>query len=158
MSPDPWTGFLDWLTTVLVPSWGELIALMPYVVVGTIVGPMLSIIVLMWAWHMLKRRRGHVKRTEAQPVAALIGDDGVAAFPPNAPYCEEHALVYPATATQCHIDRADLNVACPVDGSVRVASIELCTACGTRYKLGTGSSPLVVTSADGPPEGGAAIA
>ena len=46
MSPDPWTSFLDWLTTVLVPSWGELIGLLPYVVIGTIVGPFLTLIVL----------------------------------------------------------------------------------------------------------------
>ena len=24
---DPWTSFLDWLTTVFVPAWGELIGL-----------------------------------------------------------------------------------------------------------------------------------
>ena len=36
MSSDPWTSFLEWLTTVVVPAWGELIALLPYVIVGTI--------------------------------------------------------------------------------------------------------------------------
>lgn len=158
MSPDPWTGFLDWLTTVMVPSWGELIALLPFVVVGTIVGPFLTIIILMWGWHLLHRRRGRVDRTEAQPVAAPIGEDGLAVYPANVPYCEEHALVYPARSKECHVDRADLSVTCPVDGSVRNAGVELCSACGTKYQLGASSSPLVVTSSDGPPAGGAAIA
>ena len=27
MATDPWTSFLDWLTTVLVPAWGELIGM-----------------------------------------------------------------------------------------------------------------------------------
>lgn len=158
MPPDPWTAFLDWLTTVLVPSWGELIALLPYVVTATIIGPILTIVVLLWVWYLANRRRGHVKHTEAQPVAALIGDDGAPVFPANVPYCEEHALIYPPRAKQCGVDRAELNVVCPVDGSVRAAEIDTCSACGTKFKLGVGSSALVVTSSDGPPEGGAAIA
>ena len=39
MSPDPWTSFLEWLTTVLVPAWGELISLLPYVIIGGTAGP-----------------------------------------------------------------------------------------------------------------------
>jgi hypothetical protein len=56
------------------------------------------------------------------------------------------------------VDGADLSVACPVDGSVRVAEIETCAACGTRYTLGMTAGSLVVVAADRPPEGGAAIA
>ena len=70
MSPDPWTAFLDWLTTVLVPAWGELISLLPYVIVGTIAGPILTLIVLMWGWHLLTRRRGKVHRGRPEAVAA----------------------------------------------------------------------------------------
>ena len=158
MSADPWTAFLDWLTTVLVPDWGELIALLPYVVAATIVGPLLTLLVLMWAWHLLTRRRGRVRRAEVQPEPALRLADGTVQFPPNVPYCEEHALIYPPRARLCEIDRADLMVACPVDGSVRAADIETCAACGTRFRLGASSSPIVVVSADGPPAGGAAIA
>ena len=158
MSPEPWTEFLDWLTTVLVPSWGELIALLPIVIVGTLVGPFLTLLLLMWAWHFIRRRKGRVERSEVQPVPAAISADASPVFPVNVPYCEEHALVYPPRATECNVDRADLSVSCPVDGTVRAASIDTCTACGTKFKLGVGSSPLVVTSSDGPPEGGAAIA
>jgi hypothetical protein len=158
VSPDPWTALLDWLNTVLVPNWGELIALLPYVLVGTVVGPILTLIVLMWAWHLLRRRRGRVRREAAQPVPAAMDADGHPVFPPNVPYCTEHALIYPPRARTCDIDRADLVVACPVDGSLRAADIETCAACGTTYKLGAAASPLVVVTSDGPPAGGAAIA
>ena len=90
MSPDPWSAFLEWLNTVLVPNWGELIALLPYVLVGMVVGPILTLIVLMWAWHLLRRRRGRVRRVEVQPVSVPRGADGLPAFPVNVPYCVEH--------------------------------------------------------------------
>ena len=51
-----------------------------------------------------------------------------------------------------------LSVACPVDGTVRNAEIDTCSACGTKYKLGAKASALTVQATDGPPEGGAAIA
>lgn len=158
MSSDPWTAFLDWLTTVLVPSWGELIALLPYVLIATVVGPVITLLVLMWGWHLVTRRRGRVRRAQAQPVPAPRGDDGTIIFPPNVPYCEDHALLYPPRARRCEIDGVDLLVACPVDGSLRAADVQTCSACGTRFRLGATASSIAVLSADGPPEGGAAIA
>lgn len=158
MSPDPWTAFLDWLTTVLVPSWSELIALLPIVLTGMVIGPVLTIIALMWGWYVIKRRRGRVKRVEPEPTVAPIGAHGSVVFPPNVPYCEEHALVYPARAKQCNVDQAELRVSCPVDGTVRPAAIDICSSCGTRFTLGAGTAAVVVASAGGPPPGGAAIA
>jgi len=158
MSADPWTAFLDWLTTVLVPDWGELIALLPYVLIATLVGPLLTLVALMWVWHLATRERGRVRRSEAQAAPASRGDDGVAVFPPNVPYCEEHALVYPPRARRCDIDHADLLVACPVDGTVRAADIQVCSTCGTRFDLGATARATVVSASGGPPQGGAAIA
>jgi hypothetical protein len=157
-SPDPWTFFLDWLTTVLVPSWGDLVGLMPYFLILFVIGPIVTLLLLAWAWHLLRRRRGHVRREVLQPVPAPRGADGLAAYPPNVPYCEEHALLYPPRARRCEIDKADLLVACPVDGTVRAADIRTCPSCGTTYVLGAGASALVVTGASGPPAGGAAVA
>ena len=158
MSTDPWTSFLDWLTTVVVPAWGELIALLPYVIVGTLVGPILTLIVLMWAWHLIGRRRGKVKRHMAQPVPALVGDDGLPVLPVNQPYCEAHALVFPPRAKTCSVDGNPLAVTCPVDGTVREAELDTCAGCGTKFTLGAKSGSSVVLASDGPPEGGAAIA
>ena len=158
MTSDPWTSFLDWLTTVMVPAWGELIALLPYVIIGTIVGPILTIIVLMWGWHFIQRRRGKIHRVQPQAIAAPVGDDGLPVFPVNEPYCEEHALIYPPRETTCAIDGNPLEVTGPVDGSVREAAIDTCAGCGTKFKLGAASSTSVVLASDGPPEGGAAVA
>lgn len=158
MASDPWTAFLDWLTTVLVPDWSELIGLMPIVVVAGLVGPIVTIILLLWAWHALSRRRGRVQRAEPAPTVAQLDAAGAPVFPPNVPYCEEHALIYPARARWCDIDRADLSVVCPVDGTVRVADVDVCPACGTRFTLGATATALTVRSSDGPPEGGAAVA
>lgn len=158
MPADPWTAFLDWLTTVLVPAWGELIGLLNYFVIIGIIGPILTIIALMWVWYLLHRSRGHVRQVEAQAVPAPLSPDGSPEFAPNVPHCREHALLYPARSTQCEIDRADLSVVCPVDGTARLAAIEVCPGCGTRYVLGANSSPVVVASQSGPPAGGAAVA
>jgi hypothetical protein len=123
-----------------------------------ITGPILTIIALLWVWYALHRKPGHVHRDEVQAVAAARESAGAPVFPPNVPFCSEHALLYPPRVTQCQVDRADLAVICPVDQTVRAASVQICPSCGTRYVLGAASSPLVVTSADGPPEGGAAVA
>jgi len=38
-APDPWTFFLDWLTTVLVPNWTELVSMLPFwIVLGVVEG------------------------------------------------------------------------------------------------------------------------
>lgn len=158
MSPDPWTAFLDWLTSVVVPAWGELIALLPYVLIGTIAGPILTLIVLMWGWYLLRRRRGKIHRGAPEAVAAPRDGDGRPVFPPNAPYCEQHALVYPPRARRCSLNGDPLSVTCPVDGSVRDADLDTCPACGTTFKLGAKSPSSVIVVSDGPPKGGAALA
>ena len=157
-APDPWTAFLDWLSTVIIPNWGELVNMLPFFLVVGVIGPLVTLIALLWVWYMLHRTKGRVRREERQAMIAPVGAEGRPAFPPNVPYCEDHSLVYPPHATRCEIDRADLSVACPVDGTVRAASIQTCPACGTRFVLGAGSSPTLVIGRSGPPDGGAAIA
>ncbi len=158
MASDPWTSFLDWLTTVLVPAWGELISLLPVVIIGSIAGPILTLIAAMWLWHLVTRRRGRVARAEAAPVAAMLDAQGLPVFPSNVPYCDAHALIHPPRAKACHVDGGALSVTCPVDGNVRNAEIDTCSACGTKFKLGAISGSALVIASDGPPEGGAAIA
>jgi hypothetical protein len=155
---DPWSAFLEWLSTVLAPSWGGLVSLLPYGLVLLVIGPIVTLLVLGWAWHLLRRQRGRVQRTAVQAVAAGRDDEGTPLFPPNTPYCEEHALVYPARARACQIDNAVLKVTCPVDGTVRAADIQVCSACDTRFSLGVGSGSLEIAPTGRPPKGGAAVA
>jgi hypothetical protein len=157
-SPDPWTAFLDWLTTVLVPNWGELISMLPFFLVLGVLGPLLSLIALMWVWHLVKRRRGRVRLLDPQPVTAPRDADGQPVFPVNVPYCVTHALVYPTSERRCQVDGEDLQVICPVDHTSRPAAIQECGGCGTRFVLGATISPVVVQPVRQPPPGGAAAA
>jgi hypothetical protein len=158
VTTDPWTGFLNWLETIIIPDWEGLLALLPILLILGVVGPGLTILAAYWIYHRLKRRRGRVRTGEPEPVAATIGEDGLPEYPPNVPYCPQHQLLYPATARRCEIDGQELFVRCPIDDMTRVASQDLCRVCGTRYQLGASLAPVVVRRSGRPPEGGAAVA
>lgn len=155
---DPWTAFLNWLQTILVPDWTGLINLLPILLILGVVGPSLSLLALYWMWVRFSTKRGKVKTDEPSPEPAPMAADGTPIYPPNVPYCPTHALIYPATYRECEIDREELMVRCPVDETVRVAGQQLCRTCGTRYQLGASLAPVVIRRQGQPPAGGAAIA
>jgi hypothetical protein len=155
---DPWTAFLDWLATILIPDWNGLIQLLPLLLILGLIGPILSLLALYWLYVRATTRGGKVRIEEPQPEAAPLNADGTPAFPANVPYCISHALIYPQTRRECEIDGEELQVRCPVDDTVRVAGQQLCRTCGTRYQLGASLAPVVIRSHGRPPAGGAAIA
>jgi len=157
-APDPWTYFLNWLTTVMVPNWTELVNMMPLWVVLGVAAPILTLLALAWVWHFLRKPRARIETGHPEGVPAPRGADGLPMFPTNTPYCLEHSIIYPATDVRCAVDDSDLSVRCPVDGTVRDASIQTCTGCGTRFVLGASLSGALVVRHAGPPEGGAAVA
>jgi hypothetical protein len=157
-SVDPWTAFLTWLQTIIIPDWGGLIQLLPILIVIGVIGPALSLLAAYWVYVWATSRRGKVRVSEPVPTEAPALADGSYDYPPNEPYCTTHHLIYPATMRECPIDSEELQVLCPVDRSVRVASQQLCRTCGTRYQLGAALAPVVVTRRGTPPAGGAAIA
>lgn len=157
-SPDPWSAILDQLTKLLVPDWSGLITLLPFLLIIGVLGPILTLLALVWAWHWLTIRRARVAVSEPGAQPAELGAGGEPTFPANVPYCADHRLLFPAAAVRCTIDGADLSVRCPVDHTVRVASIQTCTACGTRFVLGAASTSALVRRTVGPPPGGAAVA
>jgi hypothetical protein len=155
---DPWTAFLQWLQTIIVPDWSGLIRLVPILLVVGLVGPILTLLVLYWLYARLPTQHGHVRTAELEPRPAPSDADGQPTYPPNQPYCPTHRLIYPAPARMCGIDGEELRVRCPVDDSVRVASQQLCRTCGTRYELGAALAPVAVRRRGRPPAGGAAVA
>ena len=155
---DPWTAFLQWLQTIIIPDWNGLIGLLPLLLIVGVVGPGLTFLALYWMYVRMTNKRGKVRTYEPEPVAAQELADGTFAYPPNAPYCPTHHLIYPAAYRTCTIDGQELLVRCPVDESVRVAEQQLCRTCGTRYQLGAALGPLAVRGHGRPPEGGAAVA
>jgi hypothetical protein len=98
-STDPWTAFLDWLSTILLPDWVGLINLLPVLVLLGLTGPILSLLALYWLYHLVTDRRGKVRTAEPEPTPAPIGDDGLPAYPPNVPFCPQHRLLFPTCAT-----------------------------------------------------------
>jgi hypothetical protein len=155
---DPWTAFLQWLSTIIIPDWNGLIALLPILLILGVVGPGLTLLALYWTYVRLSDRRGRVRTDDPQPIAIAANAEGTFSYPPNAPYCPTHHLVYPPTVRECDVDRQDLRVRCPVDDTVRPAGESLCRTCGTRYQLGASLAPIVVRRRGTPPAGGAAVA
>lgn len=155
---DPWTAFLNWLQTILVPDWNGLINLLPILLILGVLGPGLSLLAVYWMYVRMTTKRGKVNIDEPTPEPAGRAADGTPIYPPNVPYCPTHELIYPATYRACEIDRAELMVRCPVDETVRVAAQSLCRTCGTRYQLGASLAPVVIRRQGRPPAGGAAIA
>ncbi len=155
---DPWSAFLQWLSTIVVPNWGELISMLPLFLMLGVVAPILTLVVVMWIWYFLNRRRGRVRVALPDVIPAERDASGSPVFPVNVPFCETHALVYPATRTVCEVDHDELRVSCPIDHTVRPASQQECRVCGTRYVLGAGTAALAVQRTGRPPAGGKAIA
>jgi hypothetical protein len=113
---------------------------------------------LMWVWHLFSRRRAHVALDVPDALPAPRDAAGEPSFPVNTPFCELHALVYPPTRVTCEVDGANLSVSCPVDGTVRPATDDICRACGTRFVLGASKTAALVRRTTQPPAGGAAVA
>lgn len=158
MNSNPWTSFLEWLQSLIVPEWNSLIAMLPLLVIVGLVGPILSLIMLMHMWHLWHQRKGRVRIAELEPVSAPLGPDGDPLFPANKPFCVDHAVIYPPNTRACEIDGEELAVRCPIDETSRPATQELCRGCGTRYVLGASRSAVTVRRTGRPPEGGAAVA
>ncbi len=152
-----WTQFLQFLSKVIIPDWGTIIAVLPILLVIGVVGPILTLVVLGWGVEAVRRRRGRVRLAtiEIRPVErdAL----GMPVVPANVPYCPHDALAFAPRDTRCSACGRDLEVRCPVDGTVRPAARQVCSACGTRYVLGE-LPALVAAAHGGPPPGGAAAA
>ena len=80
---DPWTAFLEWLQTILIPDWNGLILLLPILLILGVVGPGLSLLALYWFYVVGIRpaRQGpdHRARDARQP--AEHAADGTADLP-----------------------------------------------------------------------------
>jgi len=152
------TRLLELLEALLIPDWGDLMAFVPLLLIFGVIGPVLTLLFIYWAYVRLTSRRGRVRVEDPKPMPALRAADGLPVYAPNVPYCPTHELIYPQTAKMCDFDGEELLVRCPVDEMTRVASQQVCRGCGTRYQLGASLAPAVVSDHGRPPEGGAAVA
>jgi hypothetical protein len=154
---DLWTQILQFLAKVIIPDWGTVIAVLPILLIIGVVGPVLTLIALGWTVESVRHRRGRVRLARIEAQTAERDSLGVPIVPANVPYCPRDALVFAPRETRCSACGHDLEVRCPVDGTVRPAARQLCSACGTRFVLGE-LPALVAATHGGPPPGGAAAA
>lgn len=149
-----WNDLLAFTTTLVIPDWGALIALLPLLILIGVVGPILSLMLLAWLGYGVTKPRTKITYDEGRRSAPLdhIGNP---IFPAGEPYCPVDYLVYPFGTTRCDNDKTPLLVRCPKCELVRGASISTCANCGLVLKV---EPRALVIATDRPPPGGAAVA
>lgn len=149
-----WTDLLAVLTTLVIPDWSGLIALLPVFLVLGVVGPLISLGVLAWLGYGITKPRTSVKRDYGTQVAQLDAG-GQPVFPAGEPYCVRDRLVYPSGVLRCDVCRDPLSIECPKCAIVQSAGVRTCGNCGLVLKV---EPRALVVATDGPPPGGAAVA
>lgn len=153
-----WHELLAVLEKIIIPDWNDVIGWLPILLVIGLIGPVLTLLVLYWAWVHLRRDRPRIAYGEAAAHPAMRNEEGFLVVPANVPYCPRDGLIHPPGAVDCERCHRELIVRCPVDETTRTARTDLCRACGTRYVLGATRSAVTVRRRREPPEGGAALA
>ena len=148
-----WTAILDFMSKLMVPDWGSLVALMPIFLLIGVVGPILTLLVLAWFIYVVRRPRARVALAEARRPAPLDAD-GNPVFPTGEPYSPSERMIYEPGATRSDTGET-LLVACPKCTLVRNASEDTCGNCGLTFTI----NPTVrLARRAGPPPGGRAAA
>jgi hypothetical protein len=148
-----WHSFLQLITGIVIPDWGQLIGLLPILLVIGVVGPAVSLLALGWFLYVVRAPRARV-RLEIGAMHAAI-EDGKPVYPAGEPYCPTDRLVYPSGTTRCDTCARDLFVRCPKCATGRAAAIGTCGNCGLILKIESRARALRPA---GPPSGGAAAA
>ena len=148
-----WQGIISFLTPYIIPDWGELVGLMPIILLIGLVGPIVSLLALGWILYVIRAPRAKVS-LEVAPVRAQLVD-GRPDYPAGEPYCPVDQLVFPFGAVTCDTCRRDLFVRCPKCSTGRLAHISTCGNCGLVLKIENRARALRPA---GPPPGGAAAA
>lgn len=148
-----WHSFLHAISGLVIPDWGDLIGLLPILILLGVVGPALSLLVLGWLIYVVRAPRTRIG-PDPLPSAALL-EDGRPVYPAGEPYCPVDQLVYPFGATRCDRCKRDLFVRCPKCAVGRAAAVETCGNCGLVLRIENRGRAL--RPAD-PPPGGAAAA
>jgi hypothetical protein len=148
-----WNGLLDLTSQFVIPDWGALIGLLPIFLVIGVLGPLLSILLLVHLIYFLRRPRAPLGEAPG-PVRAEIGADGLPIVPRGEPFCYRDGLIYPANTTRCDVCGDELAVRCPKCDVARSAAIDTCGNCGLVLKVR--AQNLIVRAAEPPPGGRAA--
>jgi hypothetical protein len=149
-----WSDLLAFLSTLVIPDWAALIALLPLFVLIGIVGPLLSLAALAWLGYGITKPRVKVRYDEGTKVAPR-DHLGRPIVPAGEPWCPRDGLIYGPGTTRCDVDKTNLLVQCPKCDVVRDAGLSTCGNCGLKLDL---QPRAMIVATDGPPPGGAALA
>jgi hypothetical protein len=148
-----WNQLIDLTAVFITPDWADPVGWLPLLLLVGVVGPILTLLVLLWAWYAIRRPRVNVAYAEPRRRAPL-DDDGNPVYPVGEPYSPTERMVYEPGATQSATGE-DLLLACPKCHLVRPAAQDTCGNCGLQFTLKTPTRSLRPA---GPPPGGAAAA
>lgn len=150
-----WKQILEITSIFVLPNWGDVIGLLPVLVVLGLVAPFLTFVALGMVIYVARRPRVKVSFEEG-PRVAEIGPGGEPVFPVGLPYCRRDALTYPSGTQRCDRCHNQLAVVCPMCSSARSARLDTCADCGLVLKVKPRT--VAVRSPAGPRPGGAAAA
>ena len=149
-----WTNILTFIGHIVSPDWGTWISALPILLVIGVIGPLLSLLALVWVIYYVRKPRPKVK-VEEGPRPVPLDELGNPVFPIGLPYCVRDRLVFDSGTARCDVDGSELAVICPMCGVGRRAEITTCGNCGLVLKV---ERRLQIAAPAGPPPGGAAIA
>lgn len=149
-----WSDFLGFLSTLVIPDWNGLIALLPLLILVGVVGPILTLLVLGWLGYGITKPRARVTYVEG-PRTAPLDALGEPVFPAGEPYCPADGLIHASDRVRCERDGSLLLVRCPKCEVVREAGVRACGNCGLVLQV---EPRALVIATDRPPPGGAAVA
>ena len=150
-----WTQALGLIAKVVSPDWGSLIGLLPIFLLIGVIGPLITVLALLWFYYFVRRPRTKVRFVEGPRLAAIAGD-GLPFFPAGEPYDVRTALIYSPGTTENDAGEL-LSVICPMCGIARFADVTTCPNCGLVLKIDRRVKLRTLQPA-GPPPGGAAAA
>jgi hypothetical protein len=144
-------SLLEISAAFVMPDWGALIELLPVLLLIGVVGPLLTLLVLLWLRYAVRKPRTHVSFRDLRRPAALDAA-GSPVFPVGEPYSLAEGMIYEPGATRS-ASGEPLLVACPKCSLARPAEIDTCGNCGLSFTL----KPTTRSARRAaPPAGGAA--
>jgi hypothetical protein len=148
-----WNSLVEFSATFVTPDWGQLVGLLPLLLLIGVVGPLLTLVVLFWFRYLVVRPGLKVSYADPRRPAPL-DTAGNPVFPAGEPYSPSEAVVYEPGTTRSPAGE-ELVVACPKCSLVRPAAEDTCGNCGLSFTLKPTTRSL--RPAAPPPGGRAAV-
>ena len=139
--------------SIIVPDWAQLVGLLSVFLLLFVVGPLLTVLLLLWVRYAIVKPRPKVAYADPRRAAPLDAT-GNPVFPVGEPYSPREGVIYEPGMTRSPSGET-LVVACPKCSLVRPATDDTCGNCGLSFTLTPTTRSFRPA---GPPPGGRAAA